>query len=95
MDIYNDRKRIVGADRAIGQDPDRLRAKRPLDVGLARHDVGQVRDWDGAQQSEQIAQFRIDKFNYAHGWQPGSFGEAEDGIAATAWRQANMDFVYR
>src|SRR6516225_8320002 len=41
MDVYNDGERIVGPDRAISQNPDRLRAKRTLDVDLARRDVGQ------------------------------------------------------
>src|SRR5262249_13991892 len=54
MDVYNDGKRIVGPDRGISQNPDRFRAKRTLDVDLARRDVGQVRFWNGAQQRERI-----------------------------------------
>jgi len=95
MDVYNDGTRIVGRDRAIGQNPDRFGAKRTLDVDLARRDVGQVWCRNGAQQSEGIgatprqgfggqrhlwpqreciAQFGVDKFDCAHGWQPGPFG---------------------
>jgi hypothetical protein len=55
MDVHDDRKRIVGPSRAIGQNPDRLRAKRTLDVDLIRHDVGQVRCRNGAQQRERIS----------------------------------------
>ena len=36
MDVHDDGKRIVGPDRAIGQNPDRFRAKRTLDMDLAR-----------------------------------------------------------
>src|SRR3954453_10010693 len=54
MDVYDDGKRIVGPDRAVSQNPDRLRAKRTLDVDLARRDVGQVRCRNGAQQRERI-----------------------------------------
>ena len=110
MDVYDDGKRIVGPDRAIGQNPDRFRAKRTLDVDLARRDVGQVRFRNGAQQRERIgatlrqsfggqrhlrplreriAQFGVDKFDCAHGWQPGPFGAEQNGMAATAWRQAS------
>src|SRR6516164_11219911 len=54
MDVYNDGKRIVGRDRAIGQNPDRFGAKRTLDVDLARRDVGHVWCRNGAQQCERI-----------------------------------------
>src|SRR5215467_12732681 len=54
MDVYNDGKRMVGSDRAISQNPDRFRAKRTLDVDLARRDVGQVWCRNGAQQCERI-----------------------------------------
>src|SRR3954451_15188066 len=54
MDVYDDGKRIVGPDRAISQNPDRFRAKRTLDVDLARRDVGQVRYRNGTQQRERI-----------------------------------------
>src|SRR5215471_18252387 len=55
MDVYNDGKRIVGPDRAISQNPDRFRAKRTLDVDLARLDVGQVWCRNSAQQCERIS----------------------------------------
>jgi hypothetical protein len=55
MDVYNDGKRIVGPDRAISQNPDRFRAKRTLDLDLARREVGQVWYWNEAQQRERIA----------------------------------------
>src|SRR6516162_5489115 len=95
MDVYNDGKRIVGPDRAISQNPDRFRAKRSLDVDLARRDVGQVWCRNGAQRCERIgatprqgfggqrqqwpqreciAKFGVDKFDCAHGWQPGPCG---------------------
>ena len=110
MDVFIDGKRIVGPDRAIGENPDRFRAKRTLDVDLARRDVWQVRFRNGAQQRERIgaaprqcfggqrhlwpqrecvAQFGVDKFDYAHGWQPGPFGAEQYGTAPTAWRQAS------
>src|SRR3954466_3449566 len=54
MDVYNDGKRSVRADRAICQNPDRFRAKRTLDMDLARRDVGQVRYQNRAQQRERI-----------------------------------------
>src|SRR4051812_42383367 len=54
MDVYNDGKRSVGPDWAISQNPDRFRAKRTLDMDLARRDVGQVRYRNGAQQRERI-----------------------------------------
>ena len=54
MDVYNDGTRIVGRDRAIGQNPDRFGAKRTLDVDLARRDVGHVWCRNGAQQCERI-----------------------------------------
>ena len=45
-DVQNDRKPIVGSDRAIGQDTDRFRAKRALDMDLARRDIRQGRCWN-------------------------------------------------
>src|SRR5215213_9691498 len=46
-------------------------------------------------QRERIAQFRVDKFDCAHGRQPGPFGAEQNGIAATARRQVSVDFGYR
>ena len=46
-------------------------------------------------QRERIAQFGVDKFDCAHGWQPGPFGAEQNGMAATAWRQVSVDFAYR
>ena len=45
---------ILGLDRAIGQNPDRFRAKRALDVDFVRRDVGEVGFQRGAQQRERI-----------------------------------------
>ena len=116
MDVYDDGKRTVGPDRAIGQNPDRFRAKRTLDVDLARHDVGQVRFRKGAQQRERvgatprqgfggqrhlwrqcerIAQFGVDRSDCAHGWPPAPFRAEKNGMAATVWRQARVDFRAR
>src|ERR1019366_10698236 len=108
MDVNDGRKWAAGPDRAISQNPDRFRAKRTLDVDLARRDVGHFRYRNGTQQRERIgatpgqslggqrhlwrqreriAQFGVDKFDCAHGWQPGPFWAERNGMAAPARRQ--------
>jgi hypothetical protein len=72
---------------AIGKNPDRFRARRTLAVDLARRDIGQDRFQNGAQQRERIALFGVDKFDCAHGWQPGPFGTEQNGTAPSAWRR--------
>jgi hypothetical protein len=47
MDVQDNGQWAVGRDRAIGQNADRLCAKRTLDVDLAGSDIGQVRFRNG------------------------------------------------
>ncbi|MGH6739351.1 MAG: hypothetical protein ACREDY_10035, partial [Bradyrhizobium sp.] len=54
MDVKDDGQWVVGGDRAIGQDADRLSAKRTLDMDLASGDIGQVRFWNGGYQLQRI-----------------------------------------
>ena len=54
VDMHDDGKRCVGPDRAICQNADGFRAERALDVGLAGHDVGQIRFCNGIHQRERI-----------------------------------------
>ena len=54
MDVDDDGQRVVGRDRAIGQNADRLCAKRTLDMDLVGGDIGQVRFRNGAYQLERI-----------------------------------------
>ena len=90
MDVYDGGQWIIGRNRAVGQNADRLCAKCALDMDLVGGDIGQVWFRHGAGQfqhvgaalrqrlsgqrrqllSERIAQFRIDKLNCAHEWQP-------------------------
>src|SRR5271169_5686191 len=112
MDVYDDGQRVVGRDRAIGQNADRPCAKRTLDMDLVGGDIGQVRFRNGAYQlecidaaprqrfggqrqhwpqRERIAQFGVDKFDCAHGWQPRPFVAKQDDMTLTAWRQLRLD----
>ena len=54
MDVYDDGQWDVGRDRAIGQNADRLCAKRTLDTDLSGGDIGQVRFRNGVYQLERI-----------------------------------------
>src|SRR6202045_5296359 len=54
MDVYDDGQWFVGRDRAIGQNADRLCAKRTLDMDLGGGDIGQVRFRNGAYQLKRI-----------------------------------------
>jgi len=54
MDVHNDRKRRVGPGRPIRQYPDRVRAKRTLDMDLAGRDIWQVWYRNGTQQRKPI-----------------------------------------
>jgi hypothetical protein len=54
MDVNDGGKRLVKHHRAIGQYPDRLGAKRTLDVDFAGRDVGQVRFRNSVQQRKRI-----------------------------------------
>jgi len=40
LDVYDDGQGVVGRDRAIGQNADRLCAKRALDMDLVGGDIG-------------------------------------------------------
>jgi hypothetical protein len=54
LDVYDDGQGVVGRDRAIGQNADRLCAKRALDMDLVGGDIGQVRFRNGAYQLKRI-----------------------------------------
>src|SRR5580658_6620285 len=54
MGVYDDGQWVVGRERAIGQNPDRLRAKSTLDMDLVGGDIGQVWFRNGAYQVERI-----------------------------------------
>src|SRR6516165_8822076 len=112
MYAYDGGQWVVGRDRAIGQNADRLCAKRTLDMDLVGGDIGQVRFRNGSYQLERIgaaprqrfggqrqrwplrkriAQFGVDKFDCAHGWQPRPLVAKQNGKAVTAWRQVRVD----
>ena len=113
MDVYDDGQWVVGREGAIGQNADRLCAKRTLDMDLVGGDIGQVRYRNGAYQlerigaalhqrfggqrqqwpqRERIAQFGVDKFDCAHGWQPRPFVAKQNDKPVTAWRQVRVDW---
>src|SRR4051794_6469669 len=52
MDVYDNGQWGVGGDRAIGQNADRLGAKRTLDINLVGGDIGKVRFRHGPGQLE-------------------------------------------
>ena len=54
MDVYDDGQWVVGRDRAIGQNADRLCAKCTLDMDLVGGDIGQVRFRHGVGQFQRI-----------------------------------------
>ena len=53
MDVYDNGQWGVGGDRAIGQNADRLGAKRTLDINLVGGDIGKVRFRHGPGQLER------------------------------------------
>jgi hypothetical protein len=75
---------LVGGD--IGQVRFRNGAYQLERIGAAsRQSFGGQRQQ--RPQCERIAQFRVDKFDCAHGWQPRPFVAKQDDKAVTAWRQ--------
>ena len=54
MDVYDDGQWVVGRDRAIGQNADRLCAKCTIDMDLGGGDIGQVRFRHGFSQFQRI-----------------------------------------
>ena len=53
MDVYDDRQWVVGGDRAIRQNSDRLCAKGTLDMDFVSGDIRQVRYWNGGYQRQR------------------------------------------
>jgi hypothetical protein len=49
---------------------------------------GQRQQWP---QCERIAQFGVDKFDCAHGWQPRPFVAKQNDKAVTTWTQVRVD----
>jgi len=53
MDVYDDGQWVVGGDRAIRQNSDRLCAKGTLDMDFVSGDIRQVRYWNGGYQRQR------------------------------------------
>ena len=53
MDVHNDGQWVVGRDRAIRQNSDRLCAKGTLDMHFASGDIRQVRYWNRGYQRQR------------------------------------------
>jgi hypothetical protein len=53
MDVYDDGQWVVGGDRAIRQNSDRLCAKGTLDMDFISGDIRQVRYWNGGYQRQR------------------------------------------
>ena len=62
MDVHDGGQRIVGRDRAVGQNADWLCAKCTLDMNLVGGDIGRVRFRYGAGQLQRIGAALHQKF---------------------------------
>src|SRR5215469_14286407 len=81
MDVYNDGKRIVRRERAIGQNPDRFGAKRTLELTPVAT----------ARVHHAIRGLRVRLCS----WLAAASVGGQNGMAAAAWRQVSVDFAYR
>src|SRR5215471_17358889 len=83
MDVYDDGQWVVGGDRAIRQNSDRLCAKGTLDMNFVSGDIRQVRYWNGAINASALAR-RCLKVSAVSGGSSGPCASASRNSGSTS-----------
>jgi hypothetical protein len=78
----------IHVESAFGAKPIRVLTYRPVTTDDPLPVIVHIQQWP---QRERIAQFGVDKFDCAHGWQPRPFVAKQNDKEVTAWRQVRVD----
>jgi hypothetical protein len=77
----------IHVESAFGAKPIRVLTYRPVTTDDPLPVIVHIQQWP---QRERIAQFGVDKFDCAHGWQPRPFVAKQNDKEVTAWRQVRV-----